>query len=73
MKLFLLPAKKIHIPVAVSMGGGYSPDIKDIVEAHCKYVQNRSEGYFEFITIIFKRTIDKGTPTKIAVQSEICN
>ena len=26
--------KKLGIPVAVSMGGGYSPDIKDIVEAH---------------------------------------
>lgn len=24
-----------HIPCAVSMGGGYSPDIKVIVEAHC--------------------------------------
>lgn len=27
--------KQHNIPVAVSMGGGYSPDIKDIVEAHC--------------------------------------
>jgi acetoin utilization deacetylase AcuC-like enzyme len=27
--------KNRHIPVAVSMGGGYSPDIKEIVEAHC--------------------------------------
>jgi len=27
---------KMHnIPVAVAMGGGYSPDIRDIVEAHC--------------------------------------
>ena len=24
-----------HIPCAVSMGGGYSPDVKVIVEAHC--------------------------------------
>jgi acetoin utilization deacetylase AcuC-like enzyme len=24
-----------HIPCAVAMGGGYSPDIKTIVEAHC--------------------------------------
>jgi len=24
-----------NIPVAVTMGGGYSPDIRDIVEAHC--------------------------------------
>ena len=23
------------IPVVVTMGGGYSPEIKDILEAHC--------------------------------------
>ncbi len=27
--------KKYGIPVAVAMGGGYSPDIRHIVEAHC--------------------------------------
>ena len=27
--------KKYRIPVAVAMGGGYSPDIRHIVEAHC--------------------------------------
>ncbi len=27
--------KKNNIPVAVALGGGYSPDIKTIVEAHC--------------------------------------
>lgn len=27
--------KRYNIPVAVAMGGGYSPDIKVIVEAHC--------------------------------------
>ncbi len=27
--------KQHHIPVAVAMGGGYSPDIRSIVEAHC--------------------------------------
>ena len=27
--------KKNKIPVAVTLGGGYSPDIKTIVEAHC--------------------------------------
>lgn len=27
--------KKHQIPCVVSMGGGYSPDIKNIVEAHC--------------------------------------
>lgn len=28
-------AKKNSIPCVVSMGGGYSPDIRNIVEAHC--------------------------------------
>jgi acetoin utilization deacetylase AcuC-like enzyme len=28
-------AKKSSIPCVVSMGGGYSPDVKHIVEAHC--------------------------------------
>lgn len=28
-------AKKNNIPIAISMGGGYSEDIKHIVEAHC--------------------------------------
>ncbi|MFM2232763.1 MAG: hypothetical protein RJB31_1464 [Bacteroidota bacterium] len=27
--------KKNHIPVAIVLGGGYSPDVKTIVEAHC--------------------------------------
>lgn len=27
--------RRHHIPVAVAMGGGYSPDIRDIVTAHC--------------------------------------
>jgi hypothetical protein len=27
--------KKRALPVAVALGGGYSPDIKTIVEAHC--------------------------------------
>jgi len=27
---------KHHIPIQVSMGGGYSPEIKDIVNAHCQ-------------------------------------
>jgi acetoin utilization deacetylase AcuC-like enzyme len=26
---------KHQIPVTVALGGGYSPEIKDIVEAHC--------------------------------------
>lgn len=28
-------AEKHNIPTAVAMGGGYSPDIRNIVEAHC--------------------------------------
>ncbi|MET1054739.1 MAG: histone deacetylase, partial [Pedobacter sp.] len=27
--------KDHHLPVQVSMGGGYSPEIRDIVDAHC--------------------------------------
>ena len=27
--------RKAHIPCAISLGGGYSPDVKIIVEAHC--------------------------------------
>jgi acetoin utilization deacetylase AcuC-like enzyme len=34
------------IPIQVSMGGGYSPDIKDIVEAHCNTYRLANELYF---------------------------
>ncbi|MDO3642829.1 histone deacetylase [Mucilaginibacter sp. L3T2-6] len=34
------------IPVQVSMGGGYSPDIKDIVEAHCNTFRLADELFF---------------------------
>ena len=34
-KFVLETLHRAELPVAVSMGGGYSPDIKDIVEAHC--------------------------------------
>ena len=34
------------IPVQVSMGGGYSPDIRDIVEAHCNSYRVANELYF---------------------------
>ena len=37
---------KNKIPVQVSMGGGYSPDIKDIVEAHCNTYRVANEMYF---------------------------
>jgi acetoin utilization deacetylase AcuC-like enzyme len=35
-----------NIPVQVSMGGGYSPQIKDIVEAHCNTYRIANELYF---------------------------
>ncbi|MES2265743.1 MAG: histone deacetylase [Bacteroidota bacterium] len=34
------------IPVQVSMGGGYSPQIKDIVEAHCNTYRAANDLYF---------------------------
>jgi acetoin utilization deacetylase AcuC-like enzyme len=37
---------KNNIPVQVSMGGGYSPQIKDIVEAHCNTFRVANELYF---------------------------
>lgn len=39
-------AKKNHIPVACSMGGGYSPDIANILEAHMNTYRVASELYF---------------------------
>ncbi|ASU34645.1 Acetoin utilization deacetylase AcuC [Mucilaginibacter xinganensis] len=35
-----------NIPVQVSMGGGYSPDIKDIVKAHCNTFRAAGDLYF---------------------------
>jgi acetoin utilization deacetylase AcuC-like enzyme len=37
---------KNNIPVQLSMGGGYSPQIKDIVEAHCNTFRVADELYF---------------------------
>ncbi|WP_184549118.1 histone deacetylase [Mucilaginibacter sp. FT3.2] len=34
------------IPVQVSMGGGYSPQIKDIVDAHCNTFKTAADLYF---------------------------
>jgi acetoin utilization deacetylase AcuC-like enzyme len=34
-ELVFTELRKKQIPVAVAMGGGYSPDIRNIVEAHC--------------------------------------
>jgi acetoin utilization deacetylase AcuC-like enzyme len=35
-----------NIPVQVSMGGGYSPHIRDIVEAHCNTFRVAADLYF---------------------------
>ncbi len=37
---------KNSIPVQVSMGGGYSPNIKDILDAHCNTYKSAVELYF---------------------------
>jgi len=39
-------AKKNNIPVAVSMGGGYSEQIRDIIEAHANTFRVAQEMYF---------------------------
>ncbi len=39
-------ARKHKIPVVVSMGGGYSPRIADIVEAHCNTYRLANEMFF---------------------------
>ncbi|MCJ8209681.1 histone deacetylase [Mucilaginibacter sp. RS28] len=45
--LFVLEQCKLNnIPVQVSMGGGYSPDIRDIVEAHCNTYRLANDLYF---------------------------
>lgn len=43
---FVLEALKLkNIPVVVTMGGGYSPEIKDILEAHCNTFRVAKEIY----------------------------
>lgn len=37
--------KQDHIPCAVAMGGGYSPDVKLIVEAHCNTFRMAKDVY----------------------------
>jgi len=37
--------KQKHIPVAVAMGGGYSPDVRTIVEAHCNTFRTAIDMY----------------------------
>lgn len=43
--LVISACKARNIPVQVSMGGGYSPDIKDIVDAHCSTYKVAAELY----------------------------
>lgn len=38
--------QKYQIPIVVAMGGGYSPRIADIVEAHCNTYRVAQEKYF---------------------------
>jgi acetoin utilization deacetylase AcuC-like enzyme len=45
-KMILEWAKSQHIPICVSMGGGYSPKISDIVEAHANTFRLAQEIYF---------------------------
>ncbi|TFF39624.1 histone deacetylase family protein [Mucilaginibacter psychrotolerans] len=44
-RIVLTECKDRGIPVQVSMGGGYSPDIKDIVDAHCNTFRVADELY----------------------------
>jgi acetoin utilization deacetylase AcuC-like enzyme len=45
-RFVLEQCRKRKIPVQVSMGGGYSADIKDIVEAHCNTYRLANDMYF---------------------------
>lgn len=39
--------KQYHIPVAAAMGGGYSPRVADIVDAHCATFEEAIRTFFE--------------------------
>jgi acetoin utilization deacetylase AcuC-like enzyme len=45
-QIVLQHCKDAGIPVQVSMGGGYSPQIRDIVDAHCNTYRVASDLYF---------------------------
>lgn len=45
-RVVLSACRKLKIPVQVSMGGGYSVHIRDIVEAHCNTYRLAVELYF---------------------------
>lgn len=42
----LQQAKTANIPVAIVMGGGYSEDIEDVVEAHCNTFRLAQQIFF---------------------------
>lgn len=45
-RMVLSYCRSLKIPVQVSMGGGYSPKISDIVEAHCNTFRVANDLYF---------------------------
>ena len=45
-KYVLQQAKAANIPVAIVMGGGYSEDIEDVVEAHCNTFRVAQQMFF---------------------------
>ncbi|MCU0420958.1 MAG: histone deacetylase [Cyclobacteriaceae bacterium] len=45
-RLVLELAKRHHIPLVASMGGGYSPDFRDIIEAHANTFRLAQEIFF---------------------------
>jgi len=45
-RFVLQTAKNLEIPIMCSMGGGYSPDIKDIVEAHANTFRLAKDIFF---------------------------
>jgi len=45
-RFVLEQCRKHHIPVQVSMGGGYSTDIRDIIDAHCNTYRLAHDLYF---------------------------
>ena len=44
--MVLETCKKLNLPVQVSMGGGYSPKVSDIVDAHCNTFRVAHDLYF---------------------------
>ena len=49
-KYVLCQAKTANIPIAIVMGGGYSEDINDVVEAHCNTFRLAQQIFFDEAT-----------------------